>query len=116
MTLSQEQIAEAFSSGEFEKVFPCLHDDIEWQVFGQFHVQGRAGVEKRCREIADYFKSVTTEFTQGTKVVSSDKVAVSGTAVFGKDGRRPEFVNACDIYDFRDGKLRRITSYCVTEK
>ena len=115
MTQSQEQIAEAYSNGEFEKVFPCLDDEIEWRVFGQFHVQGRAAVEKRCREIADYFKSVTTEFKQGTKIVSSNKVAVSGTAEFGKDSRRLEFVNACDIYEFCDDKLRRITSYCLTE-
>ena len=117
MDLTQKEIAESFSRGDFERSYPYLSENIEWNVIKNFECKGKKEVIAQCEKTAKYFASITTYFNQLSVIENDKKVALTGTAEFSKNGKRIEYISACDVYEFDDKKmLRKITSYCVVEK
>jgi len=117
MDLTQKQIAESFSRGDFEPTYPYLSENIQWNVIKNFECKGKKEVIAQCEKTAKYFASITTEFHQLDVIETDNKVALTGTAELSKDGKRIEFISACDVYEFDDKKmLQKITSYCLVEK
>ena len=115
--MTQKEIAEAFSNGDFEKTFPYFSDNIQWIVIGENNFTGRDEVIKNCIQTADYFKTLTTHFKTLNVISGQNRIAVNGTAEFLKDNKRVAFVSACDVYEFdNDSRLEKITSYCIQEK
>ncbi|MCS1351006.1 nuclear transport factor 2 family protein [Mechercharimyces sp. CAU 1602] len=112
--LTQKQIAESFSNGDFEPSFPCLAKTIEWNIVGDKTIEGKEAVIEECKQTSDYFKTITTNFTTLNVISEKNRVAVNGTAEFIRDGQRLSFVSACDVYTFNDKhELQRIDSYCI---
>ena len=115
--MTQKQIAEAFSTGNFELIYPYLADDVQWTVVGEDHFEGKKAVIDNCDQVAGYFQSVTTNFKTINIIADNNRIAVSGTAEFIRDGKRVNFVSACDVYEFNDNhELQTITSYCIQDK
>ena len=115
--MTQKQIAEAFSNGNFELTFPYLAKNVQWTVVGDAFFDGKQAVIDNCSQVAHYFKSVTTHFKTINVIAGDGRVAINGTAEFIRDGKRVNFVSACDVYEFNDdNKLQAITSYCIAEK
>ncbi|MBK6723876.1 MAG: nuclear transport factor 2 family protein [Acidobacteria bacterium] len=115
--METREIAERFSSGQFDSVYDHLADDVEWDVIADFKVRGRSAVIEKCGQIASYFASVTTNFRTLNTIVDGSRVAINGTAKLIKDGEVVSSVSSCDVYEFNnDGRLARITSYCITDK
>jgi limonene-1,2-epoxide hydrolase len=117
MALTIQQIAMAFSGGEFETAYPYLAGNIVWRVVGEDSFAGKEAVIQQCASVAAYFKSVTTNFKTDNIIADGNRVVIDGTAEFIKDGQRVAFVWACDVYEFTaDNKIEKITSYCITKK
>ena len=115
--MTQKQIAEAFSNGNFELIYPVLADKVQWTVVGEDFFDGKKAVMENCAQVAGYFKSLTTDFKTIHILEDNNRVAVSGTAEFIRDGERVNFVSACDVYEFNeDNELQTITSYCIPDK
>lgn len=115
--MTQKQIAEAFSNGNFEVTYPYLADDIQWIVVGENSFRGKQAVMENCSQTAEYFKSVTTIFKTINLITDHNRVAINGTAEFIRDNKRLSFVSACDVYEFNDdNELQAITSYCIQDK
>jgi len=115
--LTQREIAEAFSNGQFDKVYSCFSDDIEWNVIGEKQFNGKEAVIRNCEQTAAYFATVTTRFRTINVITGHNRVAINGTAEFIREGKTVARVSACDVYEFDDGnKLTRILSYCIPEK
>jgi len=115
--MTQEQIAEAFSNGNFELTYLYLADNVQWTVIGEGYFDGKKAVMDNCGHVASYFKSITTKFKTINIIAAKNRVAVSGTAEFIRDGKRVNFISACDVYEFNDNnKLQTITSYCIQDK
>ena len=115
--MTQRQIAEAFSNGNFELTFPYLADTVQWTVVGDNVSEGKQAVIETCNKVAGYFKSVTTGFKTINIIAETNRFAINGTAEFMRDGKRVNFVSACDVYEFNnDNKLQTITSYCIEDK
>ncbi|MFA5012021.1 MAG: hypothetical protein WC644_08735 [Ignavibacteria bacterium] len=111
------EIATAFSNGHFNITYPFLADNIEWTVVEEKLFIGKNAVLQNCKQISNYFKSVTTNFSTLNVITDNNKVAINGTAEFMKDKKRLSFVSSCDFYEFDDNKyLVRITSYCIQKK
>ena len=112
-----KSIAQAFSNGEFQSVFPYLDHNIVWQVVGESEFLGKEAVMQQCLQVKAYFNSVTTHFETINCLVDGNKVAINGTAAFHINQKPKVFVWACDLYEFNeDNHLQRITSYCITKK
>ena len=115
--MTQKKIAESFSNGKFELVFEHFAENIQWIVIGEAQFDGIEKVIDNCKQTANYFKSVTTEFKTLNVIVGNNHIVINGTAEFLKDNKRVAFVSACDVYEFNnDNKLERITSYCIQNK
>lgn len=115
--MKKKEIATAFSHGVFEKTFEHLADDVTWEVVGEKHFSGKEAIVKQCKEVAQYFESVTTRFETLRVIEDDDSVVVTGTGEFLRDGARISFVQACDVYVFdKDRKLQSIASYCIQAK
>lgn len=115
--MTQKQIAEEFSTGNFELIYPYLADNVQWTVVGEEYFKGKKAVIDNCKLVASYFNSVTTKFKTINIIADNNRVAVTGTAEFIRDGKRVNFVSACDVYEFNDNnELHSIMSYCIAEK
>lgn len=110
-----KQIALAFSGGNFEFCYPYLADDITFNIVGNEAVSGKDAVIDFCNKTAQYFTRVTTKFELDNVIVDKNCVAINGTAEFYVDDR-VNCVSSCDVYKFAHGKLKEITSYCISTK
>ena len=117
MQISQKAIAESFSNGKFELAFPYLSELIIWNVIGENIFEGKSEVIANCKQTTNYFNSVKTNFKTNNIIAIDNKVVVTGTAEFIREGKRVSFVSACDVYEFNDdNQLVKISSYCIPEK
>jgi ABC-type taurine transport system substrate-binding protein len=111
------EIAKNFSTGDFEKTYAFLADDSEWIIVEEDSFIGKKAIIDNCKQVSNYFKSVSTKFNTLQIIADGSKVAISGTAEFLRDNKRISFVSACDIYEFAaDNKIQKITSYCIQAK
>ncbi len=114
--MTNKQIAELFSAGQFENTYPYLSEKIEWDIFGEKMLKGKKAVVEHCEQTAKYFKSVTTNFRTYNVIEDRNKIAVNGKAEFIRDGKTVAIVNACDVYEF-DGSdnIQKVCSYCIND-
>lgn len=112
--MTKISIATAFSSGNFEEIFHFLAENASWNIIEENQFDGKAAILKQCRDVAAYFNSVITHFNILQVIEDENKVAVSGTAEFLRNGKRISFIHGCDIYVFnKQSLLESITSYCI---
>ena len=117
MALAQKEIAESFARGDFERTYPYLSEKIEWNVIKNFECKGKKEVIEQCEKTAKYFASITKDFKQLDVIENANKIAIAGTAELSENGKRIEFISACDVYEFdKNRMLQKITSYCLVEK
>lgn len=116
-SITQTEIAKAFSNGEFERTLKFISEDAEWTIIGEKNLAGKQAILDHCQQVAAYFKSVSTDFKTLNLISNQNKVVIEGTAEFLRDGKQISFVSACDIYEFNDkGQIQRIASYCIPAK
>ena len=114
---SIEAIAVNFSNGQFEEALPYLSEDIVWNVIGEKVFRGKPEVIANCKQTAEYFNTVNTDFKTNDVIISNNKVVVRGIGDFYRNGQRINQVIACDVYEFSENLvLERIESYCIPEK
>lgn len=113
MSLSIEQLAEAFSEHRFAETYDQLADDIEWRVVGGDAVTGSDEVRRTCEESAAYLASTMTLFEEFTVFAGNDFAVVNTVATYTEAEGTVSRVASCDIYEWAEDKVRRITSYAV---
>lgn len=112
--LNSSSIAETFSIGEFEQAFDYLDENIVWDIVGEIEIQGKEAVISYCKQVKEYFNSVTTKFEIQDTINHYNKVIVMGTVEFIRDNQLVSTVSACDVYEFKNTrKIVKITSYCI---
>lgn len=89
------ELAKAFSNGNFEKTFPFLAADVTWLVIGENQFTGKEAVVRNCEQITSCFNSVTTDFRTLHVIEDQNKIAITGTAGFSKTGEQISFVSSC---------------------
>jgi ketosteroid isomerase-like protein len=112
--MTKTDLAKAFSNGAFDKTNDHIAEDAVWEVVEENIFAGKKAIIENCNQVAAYFKSVTTNFKTLHVISEENKVVITGTAEFLRNGKRVSFVSACDVYEFNDqNKIERITSYCI---
>ena len=115
--MTKKEIAENFSNGKFDLCFDYITEQTFWDTPGEQYLKGKKEIEVFCKNIANYFKSVTTNFKQLNLIENENAVVINGTAEFLRNGKRISFVSSCDVYKFdEDNNIVSIHSYCITEK
>ncbi|MHA7058436.1 nuclear transport factor 2 family protein [Aquimarina sp. M1] len=117
MKHTKQQIAEFFSNGHFPQTTEYLSDEVVWDIIGENTFKGKKEVTENCKQTSEYFKTVQTIFTTDRIISLENQVVVIGTAEFKRDGKRLNFISACDVYDFNDqNMIEKIASYCIPDK
>ena len=115
--MTKVEIAKSFSNGEFVKTYDFIADNAVWTVVEENTFTGKKAIIDNCEQVGKYFKSVNTDFKTLNIITDENKVVISGTAEFLRDGQRLSFVSACDVYEFNgNNKIQNITSYCIPGK
>ena len=105
------EIADQFSKGAFNKVYPHFKDDIKWNLVGSPIISGRENVIAHCEKmIADMAGSIMNNTKH---FIAGDAVIVQGFCTYTGADNSPGKVEYCDIYNFEKDKLSEITSYII---
>lgn len=116
MSESKKAIAaymDGFRVGDHGQVLSCVTDDVEWEIPGAFHIRGKAAFDEHIEDAAFVGKPTITV----TRMTEEDDVVVAEGSVRTqrKDG---VFLTLafCDVFEMRDGKIRRLISYLMEVK
>jgi uncharacterized protein len=108
-----EAYMDGFRNTDRPQILSCLTDDIEWVIPGAFHVRGKDDFAKHI--VDDGFVG-HPEITVSRLIDADDVVVAEGSVRAQKrDGTFLDLV-FCDVFDMRDGKIRRLISYLVEAK
>ena len=116
MTLNKRTIVaymDGFRKTDRPQILSCLADDVEWVVPGVFHVRGK---DDFAKHIVDEGFVPQPAITVSRMTEEDDVVVAEGSVRAPKqDGT---FLNLvfCDVFDMRNGKIRRLVSYLMETK
>jgi ketosteroid isomerase-like protein len=101
---------EAFRRSDHAQILGCLTDDVEWEIPGAFHIRGKGEFDKHIENEGFVGSPAITV----TRMTEADDVVVAEGSVRTqrKDGT---FLNLafCDVFEMRDGRIRRLISYLM---
>ena len=105
-----ERYMEAFARLDHVAVLACLADDVEWILPGGFHHHGKQAFDREIENDA---------FT-GRPIIRVDRVIEGGDIIVteGRVRANPRdgghvHLAFVDVFDLRDGLIRRLVSYLM---
>jgi ketosteroid isomerase-like protein len=106
-------VAEAFSRHRFRETYDHLTPDIVWVAVGAASTTGSEEVIAVCENTLAELADTSTEFVRFLTVSDDRAVVVDSIGHYTDSLGATSAVASCDIYEFRDGLIARITSYTV---
>lgn len=108
-----EEYMQGFRESDHAKILSCLTDDIVWDIPGHAYLKGKEQFDKEIENDAFEGKPIITI----TRLIEEDDMVVAEGAVQTKM-KNGEVINLlfCDVFHFRDGKIKQLTSYLVQKK
>jgi ketosteroid isomerase-like protein len=105
-----QEYMDAFTVTDHARVLACLTDDVEWVIPGAFHVKGKAAFDNEI-EGEGFVESPSIVLTR--MMEENDVVVAEGTVRTTTKGGDVLNLAFCDVFEMRDGLIRRLTSYVV---
>ena len=104
---------EGFRRTDHEQILSCLTDDVEWLIPGAFHTRGKEAFDKEIEndDFVGHPAIIVTRLTEEDDVV----VAEGSLRTQRKDGSLMDLA-FCDVFEMRDGKIRKLISYLMETK
>jgi ketosteroid isomerase-like protein len=101
-----------FRATDHQMILDCLTDDVEWILPGAFHLHGKEAFDREIENDA-FIQPPDIEVTRMTE--QNDVVVAEGfVRTRRKDGVTLTLA-MCDVFDMREGKIRRLTSYLMPQ-
>jgi hypothetical protein len=113
MSLTIDQIAEAFCSHRFAETYPYMADEIKWNMIGREELIGREAVIAHCNKGVKFLEIVSSTITKLKIYRAETCIIVEGAAQFQDRENQTSSVASCDVFQFSNGKLIEITSYVI---
>jgi uncharacterized protein len=108
-----ERYMEGFRRTDRAQILSCLTDDVEWVIPGAFHGRGKQEFD---RHIVDDGFVGSPSITVSRLTEESDVVIAEGLVRTERTGGTLLNLAMCDVFEMRDGKIRRLTSYLMETK
>ena len=105
-----QKYMDAFNRLDHAAILSCLTDDVEWVFPGLYHHYGKEAFD---REIENGDSVGPPLITVSREIEEHDVVMTEGTV--RAQLRSGDFLELayCDVFEMRDGKIRKLTSYVV---
>ena len=108
-----EAYMDGFRKTDRPQILSCLTDDVEWVIPGAFHVQGKDAFAKHIVDEGFVGHPLITV----SRLIEEDNVVVAeGSVRAPKQGGGLLDLVFCDVFDMREGKIRRLISYLMETK
>ena len=94
---------DGFRKNDHEQILSCLTDDIEWTVFGAFHLNGKDAYDKAIDGAPDFIDPPELNVV---RMVEQDNVVMAeltGTARRAAGGEMR--MSMAEVFVMRDGKI-----------
>lgn len=108
-----DRYMEGFRRGDHAEVLACLTDDVEWLIPGAFHLHGK---EQFDGEIENEAFTGRPDITVTRMTEEDDVVIAEGTVRAQQKNGAILDLAFCDVFEMRDGKIRKLISYLVVTK
>jgi ketosteroid isomerase-like protein len=105
-----QMINEAFARGDTERLSDYLAEDARWNIIGISTITGRKNIMK-AMEIQELEKF--PEITVNHIVAKGDSVVVESTGKAFQKAGGIYSASYCDVYRFKDGKIKEFTTYVI---
>jgi uncharacterized protein len=105
-----EQYMDGFRTSDHEQILACLTDDVEWILPGAFHLHGKEAFDKEIENDAFVGRPVIDIYRM---IEDGDVVVVEGSVRAQPRDGAPLVLAMCDVFDMRDHKIKRLTSYIL---
>ena len=108
-----QKYMDAFGKTDHAAILSCLSDDVEWVIPGAFRITGKTAFDKEIENDA-FVGSPVIKLSR--MMEEADVVVAEGSVgTTKKDGGVLNLL-FCDIFEMREGKIKRLTSYLVEIK
>jgi ketosteroid isomerase-like protein len=105
-----EQYMEGFRRSDHEMILSCLTEDVVWDLPGAFHLEGKVAFDREIENPA--FKGRPT-IQVSRMVEEGDVVVAEGTVRATRSDGGILNAQFCDVFEMRDGRIRRLISYLL---
>ena len=108
-----ERYMDGFNLSDHDLILSCLTDDVVWDMPGAFHLEGRQAFDREIE--SDAFVGRPKIWI--SRVMEEDDVVVAEGTVeaMRREGGLMKAV-FCDVFEMRDARIRRLTSYLMEVK
>ena len=103
-----EQYLDGFRASDHTAILALLTDDVVWDMPGRFHLEGKQAFDG---EIENAESMGRPEITLRRLVEEGDVVVAEGTVRFTTRSTGEMEAVFCDVFVFRDGLIRELTTY-----
>jgi ketosteroid isomerase-like protein len=108
-----EKYMEGFRNSDHAMILSCLTDDVIWDIPGYVRLQGKE----------QFDKEIENENFEGKPIISITRLVEENDIVVAEGTVQTKMKNGdvvdllfCDVFHFRDGKIKQLTSYLVQKK
>lgn len=108
-----ENYMDGFRSSNHEQILACLTDDVEWILPGAFHLHGKEAFDA---EIENPAFTGSPQITVTRLTEENDVVVAEGVVHAQRNDGARLMLAMCDVFEMRDGRIRRLTSYLMEVK
>lgn len=105
-----EAYLDGFRKTDRVQVLACLSEDVEWVLPGFFHTRGKP----------DFASHIVDEGFEPHPAITVDRLFENGETIIVEGHVESKRTNGgllqiafCDIFDMRDGKIQKVTSYLM---
>lgn len=99
---------DSFQESNHEKILSCLTDDVEWHIHGHKSLKGKEAFDA---EIENENFEGKPEITVNRMIEENNIVVAEGTVLAKPKNSQPVLLAFCDIFEFRERKIAKLTSY-----
>jgi ketosteroid isomerase-like protein len=108
-----ERYIEGFRKSDHPGILSCLTEDVIWDIPGFFHAEGKEAFDKQIEN--DAFEGHPT-LTIHRMTEENDVVVAEGEVRSTLKGGIPFHALFCDVFEMREGKIKKLVSYLTQLK
>ena len=105
-----EEYMEGFRQLDHARILACLSDDVEWVLPGAFRLRGKQAFDA---EIENPAFAGAPKIRVDRMIEENDVVVAEGVVEATKADGSTLQLAMCDVFEMRDEKIRRLTSYLM---